>query len=429
MPAHEANPVRETRVGFVTLSLVLGVSALLIVLCNIQWTARNRYRLAFRVSQDVTGLQPGTPVTLGGIQWGTVLSVVPGEIPAQGSATAATQGTRLSSRGTLVTFDLDSRIQLWDNAKIACYTSMLGGEAQLVIHETGLMQEINQRGIPTMTRQRLSEQTVLSASSRDNGMVSLLGTRLGAQMARLPEHLEALQKAFADHIGPDFRAQRDPLTASFDQLSGRITADREAWSSPLDRASASMQRLQARFGSDGALVRTVDEGWKQLQPSSDAVMADLKSLQAQFDRDVEIRATRLWDQASAEWKRTQQVSAAIDRAGRGAYAWWGDFMADNSLMGGQISRTFDDLLGSLLRALLGKPGEDGMRRLRRFEAASRLVVATDDLRHANDALQQLADGMQAVDAARAQRIREDASRAIVQFRAAVERLALLAQQP
>jgi hypothetical protein len=158
-------------------------------------------------------------------------------------------------------------------------------------------------------------------------------------------------------------------------------------------------------------------------------MADLKSLQSRLDQDVEARATRLWEQATAEWKRTQALATTIDGAGRGAYAWWGDFMADNSLMGGQIGRMFDDLLGSLLRALLGKPGEDGMRRLARFEAASRLAVCTDDLRRANDAMQRLADGAQPVDPELARRLREDAARAVVQFRSAVERLTLLEQQP
>ena len=98
-------------------------------------------------------------------------------------------------------------------------------------------------------------------------------------------------------------------------------------------------------------------------------------------------------------------------------------------MGGQISRAFDDLLGLLLKALVGKPGEDGMARLQRYEAASRLVLCTDELRRANDALQQLADSAQPVDADMAKRIREDAAKAVVQFRAAVERLAAPTQQP
>jgi hypothetical protein len=98
-------------------------------------------------------------------------------------------------------------------------------------------------------------------------------------------------------------------------------------------------------------------------------------------------------------------------------------------MGGQISRSFDDLLGTLLKALVGKPGESGMARLQRYEAASRLAVCTDELRRANDALQQLADSAQPVDAELAKRIREDAAKAVLQFRAAVERLAAPAQQP
>ena len=42
MPAHEPNPLREARVGFYMLSIVLSVASVLIVLCNIDWKSRTR---------------------------------------------------------------------------------------------------------------------------------------------------------------------------------------------------------------------------------------------------------------------------------------------------------------------------------------------------------------------------------------------------
>ena len=429
MPAHEPNPLREARVGFYMLSIVLSVSAVLIVLCNIDWNSRTRYRLAFRVSQDVTGVQPGTPVTLGGIQWGKVLSVDPGEIPAQGSATAALQGPASASRGTLVTFEIDSRIDLFDNAKIARASSMLGGDVQLVILETGLDHSVEQRGVPTMTREELPEGSVLIASSPAGGAVALLGSRLAARVSMLPDHIDELRQTIEKRMMPDIRAQSAPLQANFLATRDMIVKDRETWSSPMDQASASMKRLQARLAADSVIARDIEQGWTRAKPIYDAMASDLAMLKQRIDDDVEPRATRLWEQATEEWKRVQRLGGQIDAAGRGAYATYGEFMADNSLMGGQISRAFDDLLGLLLKALVGKPGEDGMARLQRYEAASRLVLCTDELRRANDALQQLADSVQPVDADMAKRIREDAAKAVVHFRAAVERLAAPTQQP
>ena len=429
MPAHEPNPAREARVGFFTLSIVLSVATVLIVLCNIEWSSRTRYRLAFRVSQDVTGVQPGTPVTLGGIQWGKVVSVDPGEIPAQGSMTAAMQGPASASRGTLVTFELDARINLYESAKIARSSSMLGGDVQLVILETGLEHAVEQRGIPTMTREELREGSVLIASSPQGSAAALLGSRLAARVNTLPDQIDDLRKTIEGRIVPDIRAKGTPLKADFLAMQAMVVKDRDAWNSPIEQASASMKRLQARLAADSGIVHDIDQGWARAKPIYDALISDLTTLKKRIDDDVEPRATRLWEQATDEWKRLQRLGSQIDTAGRGAYAWWGEFMADNSLMGGQISRSFDDLLGTLLKALVGKPGEDGMARLHRYEAASRLAVCTDELRRANDALQQLADSAQPVDAELARRIREDAAKAVVQFRAAVERLAAPAQQP
>ena len=429
MPAHESNPAREARVGFITLSIVLSVATVLILLCNIEWSLRTRYRLAFRVSQDVTGVQPGTPVTLGGIQWGKVLSVDPGEIPAQGSPTAALQGPIGASRGTLVTFEIDSRIDLFDGAKIARTSSMLGGDVQLIILETGLERAIEQRGVPTMTREELPEGSVLIASSPAGGAVALLGSRLAARVSMLPDQIDELRQTIEKRMMPDIRAQSAPLQANFLATRDMVVKDRETWGSPMDQASASIKRLQARLAADSGIVHDIDQGWARARPIYDALISNMATLKQRIDDDVEPRATRLWEQATDEWKRVQKLGSQIDAAGRGAYDTYGEFMADNSLMGGQISRSFDDLLGTLLKALVGKPGEDGMARLRRYEAASRLAVCTDELRRANDALQQLADSAQPVDPELAKRIREDAAKAVVQFRSAVERLAAPMQQP
>jgi hypothetical protein len=56
-------------------------------------------------------------------------------------------------------------------------------------------------------------------------------------------------------------------------------------------------------------------------------------------------------------------------------------------------------------------------------------VAVSDLRCANDALQSIADGTERVDPAMATRLSEAASRAVARFRASVDRLNQLWQQP
>jgi hypothetical protein len=72
---------------------------------------------------------------------------------------------------------------------------------------------------------------------------------------------------------------------------------------------------------------------------------------------------------------------------------------------------------------------DMITRLQRYDAASQLVIATNDLRLANDALDRLARDAGAAHPALSQDLREQATRAVTAFRTAVERLVELSQQP
>lgn len=433
MPAHEPNPLREARVGLATMCLVLGVSATLIVLCNMNWTDLRVYRVGFRVNQDATGIEPGTPVTLGGLTWGHVRSVSNGHLASDGSVANALKSMPPgTTRGTLVEFDLDARIELHDGAKVARSATILGGNVQLVIVDTGLMRGAA-GGLPTKTRGALAEGAVVIATEANMGLTSLVGPRAATRLSMLPDDVEAISKAWVEEIKPGINKEMDALRGQTGPLADAIRNDRPAWGSAVDRASASMDRLRAQLdpapGPQPSVARDLSQGWDSGKPAFDAVQADFRALRDRLDQDTTPRAERLWQQANDEWTRVKELAARSAKAGADSIDAFQDFMANSSLMGGQIKRTFDELPAALLAAIFGKPGESGLQRLQRYEAASRLAVATDDLRRASDALESLADASRTVDPALAGRIRQDAAKAVLQFRQAVDALVHPWSQP
>jgi hypothetical protein len=424
MGAHQPNPLREARAGLLTLVVVLGVSTLLIVLSGIDLQRRITYRLGFTTSQNATGIEEGTPVTMGGIPWGQVVAVTSGALPPMLGQPQADAG---NGHGTLVTFELDARIQLWPAAKIARQSSILGGDVQLVILNTG--QAVRSSGLLGLGFQESqSTESVLRAVD-GGGMAGLLGADLADKIERLPDDFEAMQQALAKGVRDRFNAEFEPIQASFQAIRARLRGDLDRWEPMFAQARSGLDALSARWIGPSGVQATVEGGADRIETQWKRLAAELDELQTRVSRDLEPRLEVLARRAMSEWERLgrlrDQLSPAVDDA-IGSYR---RFMADSSLMGGQLGLLFDDVVGSLLKALLGKPGEDGMARWRRFEAASRLAVATSDLREANEALERLAGSAQGFDPALAREIRDKAIAAEQQFRDAVARLMLPLDPP
>lgn len=429
MPAHAANPLREARVGLATLCIVLGTTALLIVVSSVRWQPRERYQLAFKVSQDATGIEVGTPVTMGGIHWGEVTRVTRGEIPAQGSLAPLNQPGALSkSRGTLVEFELDSRLELWPDAKVMRTATILGGDVQLLILDTGLTRG-SMASLAMKTRETLGQREVLQAWDGSTAIPTLFGARLASKLERLPEDWAAIKAFYDDRLEKEMPQRREAIRASFLSMRDAVRQDLAAWEPKLDAMTAAAGRLRTALAGPEGPVTVIKSGWQGMQGDATDVEVAFKDLQAKVNDQIEPRLARLSERATAEWNRAQRLWARLAESGDEARESYGSLMADSSLMGGQLTHAADDGLGLLLRLLLGKPGEDGMARLQRFEAATRLAVAVSDLRCANDALQSLADGIEPADAEMARRVRESAGRCVARFRASVDRLNQLWQRP
>lgn len=429
MPAHAPNPLREARVGLVTLCLVLGTTALMVVVSSVHWQPRETYQLAFKVSQDATGIEPGTPVSMGGIHWGEVTRVTPGEIPARGSlAPLAEPGAMSKSRGTLVEFAIDSRLELWPDAKVARTASILGGDVQLVILDTGLTRG-SVGSLATKGRDALGNRDVLQAWDGNTAVPNLFGTRLASKLEQLPEDWAAIKAYYADHVEDSLPARRESIRASFVAVRDAVRADVGRWQPMLETMASTFREFRGGMSGPDGLLDTVQSGWKGMRTDADVVQTNFAALRDRVNDQLEPRMLALADRATGEWRRTQEIWRQLAESGVESWAAYGSFMADSSLMGGQLDHAADDGLALIFGLLLGKPGEDGMARLQRFEAASRLAVAVSDLRCANEALLAMADGSEPVDPAMARRLRDAASRCVARFRSAVDRLNQLWQQP
>jgi hypothetical protein len=198
-----------------------------------------------------------------------------------------------------------------------------------------------------------------------------------------------------------------------------------------------MDRLRARFANGTPGVPSLDETVRATTTRAsadwDALKVDAEALKERFLKDAEPKAMDLWTRARSEWARTTELLDRLRKAGGDSADTFYDFMADSSLMGGQISRTLETPLLAALRAVFGVAvamvDSDMITRMERYDAASRLVIATDELRRANDALEKLAADAKEPAPGLSQQLRDEATRAVTAFRTAVERLVDLSQQP
>lgn len=436
MGAHEPNPLREARTGLVTLSVLLGSTALAIVLASVQWSSRNNYRVGFKVTQDATNIVPGTPVLLGGLQWGRVTRVEHAEFRATGSLQDAMQAASAhASRGTLVEFELDPRIELRPGATITRSATVLGGNVALVINDTGGMR--GGRSMPGPVSTPIDQGLVLAAADPADASTTLLGLRAAQNLKELPDQFDRLKAFWRDLYGSRVRAAFERIRDSGLALRDAFNTDQPRWSKAIDDTSASMDRLRARFsqdvGSQASLDADISQARARTLAAYDGLKDDIENLKQRFEADAAPKAEALWKRATSEWERTTKLADRLRTAGGDSIDAYRDFMADSSLMGGQISRTLQTPLLAALRAVFGVAvaavDTDMITRLERYDAASQLVIATDDLRRANDALQHLADQAKPDHPELSRNLREQATRAVTAFRSAVERLVDLSQRP
>jgi hypothetical protein len=436
MGAHEPNPFREARAGLITLSMVIGATVLSIAIATIQWGQWNTYRVGFKITQDATNIVPGTPVILGGLQWGKVVRVEHAEFRATGSVEDALRAAQThASRGTVVEFLLDPRITLHPGATISRSATFLGSNVALVINDTGSMR--GGRSMPGPRSTPIDQGIVMAASDPVDSKTALLGIRAAKSLEQLPEQFEAIKANWARLYANQASKLLETLRRDALALRDAFVSDEPGWSGAVERTSQAMDRLRARFANGTPGVPSLDETVRATTTRAstdwDALKVDAEALKERFLKDAEPKAMDLWTRARSEWARTTELLDRLRKAGGDSADTFYDFMADSSLMGGQISRTLETPLLAALRAVFGVAvamvDSDMITRMERYDAASRLVIATDELRRANDALEKLAADAKEPAPGLSQELRDEATRAVTAFRTAVERLVDLSQQP
>lgn len=427
MGAHAPNPAREAVAGLVTLAVLLGASVAAASLARVSWEQPLIYRVGFRVNQDATDVKPGTPVTLGGLQWGKVTRVQHGVVPAGGTTEdAAAAALRGATRGTLVTFELDPRIRLMPGARISRMATLLGSGVELVITDTGLTRGTMDL-LPLKGRDALGENMVIRAASPPDSTTTLLGSSAATRLRNLRARARLLGEMLSLDVSNT--APQDP-PADEPKLE---PAPGAPWKDRFETARATWNRLKALFDEPtpgrstlgGDLARISNE----LNPAAKETWAAMQDLQSKATAAWDSRVPGLKERAAVEWDRLKALWARVQPTGADGLDAFHDVMSNSSLAGGQITKLFDEPVRGILLYFFGRPDAAGLDRVARYEAASRLAIATADLREANDALQWLAEANRKVDPAVADMLRAKAVRAVEGFHAAIERLVKLSQQP
>lgn len=129
MPSPSERRRNNVRAGvFVTVTLLLGlvvIGALTHVIENFSH-ASTKYDVVFDVASGVSNLKSGADVRVGGVRLGRVTRVMPRVDPGS------------PFREIVVSFKLDKRVQLYDDAVIVIAASLIGSDAWIDIPSVGL---------------------------------------------------------------------------------------------------------------------------------------------------------------------------------------------------------------------------------------------------------------------------------------------------
>lgn len=120
---------------FVIVSIVLGV-AVVIVLAGIGDALRSKteYQVDFSLLDGADGLEPGSPVKVGGQRVGSVISWTFYHTEA---GAGVNQEARLVPVGVRVAVEVDSSITLYEDAEVFLIRPLLGGNSQINIPSVG----------------------------------------------------------------------------------------------------------------------------------------------------------------------------------------------------------------------------------------------------------------------------------------------------
>jgi len=348
----------DFRAGIATLATITTIA--IVILSLPQWLSERpiEYALSADSEYDLTGLVPGSPVLVGGLNRGRVLSVT--NEPLAGGGT-----------GSLVRFEIASDPPIFTGARPRVLRNLISQQSEVNFASVG---------VPGPTGDRLEPRTALPLNQGDQPPSTLLTPSMQLALEAIEKHLDAAVRAWGD-TGADARqrftsayndvlALRDDFQLTWPALRARVTALSEryrALQADFERLADEYRAAKVEFdavvaiGEEGGAWPRTKAAFSRLAESWSAMVSEASPLGDAFSR-IRERGSRVGDGQARFRNSFRMTIDELDAA---------ELVADLILAAGQFGKLYDEAYSEVWRVLI--PNESRVERQRE---------ALDDLSHA-----------------------------------------------
>lgn len=206
---------------FIFISLGLAIAVLIILSGWDPFVSQTTYKARFSVDAGINGLAPGSNVKVGGLNRGAVSDVMP-------QFTTDDKGNE-ELKSIIVTFEIDSGIELYENAIVARYLPLLGGMAWLNFTSVGGPTPNTPDAKP------LAPGSVIEARSAGGMLATLLGPANAERTTGVIKNVDEFSE-FLTQIPGEWDQDIKPMLMNANKMVAELRSDYEGWAKRISTA-------------------------------------------------------------------------------------------------------------------------------------------------------------------------------------------------
>ncbi|MSR33710.1 MAG: hypothetical protein EXS12_02750 [Phycisphaerales bacterium] len=428
MGSLDPNPAKERLAGFITLAVILFSTLTIVLVTQLDWHKYTEYRLVFSLLQDASGIQSGTPVNVGGLYYGKVLSVESGPMLDEAGNllfTPEEQSTTTQMLGTFVIFELDSTIPLWASAQIGRNASMLGGNVSIQIYDTGFENQTD----PQLSRVRLPlvAKSTLRSSNPPSGFVTIFGGPISIELNQMTANFNLFKDWYTQVARKEIVDRFQSIKVSMNSLRANINSDFNDWTPRVTALKTNTTEMNRRLGisnlgeqDPNSYSKIINRKLPQIRADATSAQSDYATVVSEIKNIVSEKMTKAYEDFQKQFARLQADMQTLTAAGKEANGAYADSVAALSLSGGQIYRAFQELLSGIVRAIVDKPNDAEFAKQDQLMFARELAVQAQKVQEAVEDLEKLANQMQSSSPDMADTIRQRTAATLAQLKKSLD---------
>jgi ABC-type transporter Mla subunit MlaD len=264
---------------FIFVTLGLAIAVLIILSGWDPFVSQTPYKARFSVDAGINGLAAGSNVKVGGLNRGTVTGVMP-------QFTTDEKGNE-ELKSIIVTFEIDSAIELYENAVVARYLPLLGGMAWLNFTSVGGPTPSAPNAKP------LTPNAIVEARTAGGMLATLLGPANAERTTGVIKNVNEFSE-FLTQIPQEWDQDIKPMLVNANTMVAELRTDYEGWAKRITIALA-----------------RVDDASEKLDQAMDQVSPILTTAQTELNHVGDIL-----DENSPKIASTMQNLVAMTDDGR-----------------------------------------------------------------------------------------------------------------